>query len=110
MNSDVTDDDVRQLAAKAKPYSLVVLRWANRDHSEEVKLGAAHQRRMVELRRDGIIAILCPVVSDTICGVAVLTVPIDEAARIMNDDPCVQSGIMSCPVVLCHSFAGDALP
>lgn len=110
MRPHVTDDDVHELAATARPYSLAVLRWANRDHSEEVEVGAAHQRRMVELRRDGIIAILCPVASDIICGVAILTVPLDEAARLMNGDPCVQSGIMTCEVVPCHSFAGDALP
>ena len=30
MNSRVTDDDVRALAATARPYSLAVLRWADR--------------------------------------------------------------------------------
>ena len=29
-----------------------------------------HQRRMVSLRADGVIAILCPVISDTVSGVA----------------------------------------
>ncbi len=110
MKSHVNDDDVRELAATAKPYSLAVLRWANRDHSEKGEIEAAHQRRMVELRRDGIIAILCPVASDGICGVAVLTVPIAEATLVMNGDPCVQSGIMTVEVLSCHSFAGDALP
>jgi hypothetical protein len=110
MNSHITDDDVRQLAATARPYSLAILRWARRDQSGEAEIGAAHQRRMVELRRDGKISILSPVASDTICGVAILAVPLEEATAIMQGDPCVQSGIMTCEVLPCHSFPGDALP
>lgn len=65
---------------------------------------------MVELRRNGKIAILCPVASDTICGVAILTVPKEEANAIMDSDPCVRAGIMTYEVLPCHSFSGDALP
>lgn len=69
-----------------------------------------HQRRMVQLRQDRKIAILCPVSSDTICGVAILSVPLEEASAIMKDDPCVQLGMMTCEVLPCHGFPGDALP
>lgn len=110
MSTQVTDDDVRALAATARPYSLAVLRWARRHQRTAVEKGEAHQRRMVQLRRDGKIAILCPVESDSICGVAILTVPLEEAIAIMDGDPCVQSGIMTVQVLPCQSFAGDALP
>lgn len=110
MNSRVTDDDVYALAATARPYSLAVLRWADRDKADAGGIEASHQRRMVELRRDGKIAILCPVASDAICGVAIFTVPLEEATAIMNRDPCVHAGIMTCEVQRCHSFPGDALP
>lgn len=111
MKRPATDDDVRQLAATARPYSLVILRWGPaRRQSGAVETENAHQRRMVELRRDGKIAVLCPVASDTICGVAVLTAPVDEASAIMRGDPCVHLGMMNCEVLPCHSFPGDALP
>ena len=111
MKSPITDDEVSELAATARPYSLAILRWGPaRDQSGAVEIGKVHQRRMVELRRDGKIAILCPVTSDTICGVAVLTVPVEEARDILQGDPCVQSGMMTCEVLPCHSFPGDALP
>jgi hypothetical protein len=110
MEIHINDDDVAALAASAHPYSLAILRWANREHSDEVEIGAAHQRRMVQLRRDGKISILCPVASDSICGVAILTVPLEDATAIMRSDPCVQSGIMTCEVLPCHSFPGDSLP
>lgn len=111
MKTPVTNDDVRQVAAAARPYSLAILRWEpTRFQSGAVETENAHQRRMVELRRDGKIAILCPVTSDTICGVAILTTPLEEAAAIMKGDPCVESGMMTCEVLPCHSFPGDALP
>lgn len=110
MTSHVTDDDVRELAATARPYSLAVLRWADRHRTDAAETEAAHQRRMVELRRDGKIAILCPVASDAICGVAILTMTREEATAVMESDPCVQAGIMTCEVQSCHSFPGDALP
>jgi hypothetical protein len=110
MTTSVTHDEVRQLAATARPYSLAILRWGPaRFQSGAVETENAHQRRMVELRRNGKIAILCPVTSDTICGVAILTVPLEEASAIMKGDPCVQIGMMNCEVLPCHGFPGDAL-
>jgi hypothetical protein len=111
MKTSVTDDEVRQLAATARPYSLAILRWGPaRFQSGAIETESAHQRRMVELRWDGKIAILSPVTSDTICGVAILTVPLGEASDIMKGDPCVQLGIMTVEMLSCHSFPGDCLP
>ena len=111
METTVTDEQVRQLAESAKPYSLALLKWG----PERYKDGAdaterEHQRRMVSLRADGVIAILCPVGSDTLAGVAIMNVPPDEAAEILDGDPCVQAGIMLCELYPCHGFPGDALP
>ena len=111
VTTSVTDEQVRQLAETARPYSLALLRWGParyREGADETE--KAHQRRMVSLRGEGVIAVLCPVASDTICGVAILTKPPDEATEIMNDDPCVQVGMMSCEVYPCHGFPGDSLP
>jgi hypothetical protein len=43
-------------------------------------------------------------------GVAITTVPAEEAAEIMAGDPCVRAGMMRCEVYACHGFPGDALP
>jgi hypothetical protein len=50
-----------------------------------------HGRRTVSLRANGVVAILCPIVSDTMAGVAVMTVPTQEAKTIMDADPCVRT-------------------
>ncbi|MFD8540420.1 YciI family protein [Streptomyces rubrogriseus] len=111
MSTTVTDEQVRALAATAKSYSLAFLRWGperTMDGADAIEL--EHQRRMVSLRAEGVIAILCPVASDTVAGVAIMTVPAEEAAEIMAGDPCVRARMMSCEVHPCHGFPGDALP
>lgn len=111
MSTTVTDEQIAALAATARPYSLAILRWGpNRsmDGAEAIEL--EHQRRMVSLRADGVIAILCPIVSDTLAGVAIMTLPTPEAKTIMDADPCVQARMIECDIYACHSFPGDALP
>jgi hypothetical protein len=111
MGASVTDEQIRALAGTAKPYSLAILQWGPQrgmDGADAVEL--EHQRRMVTLRAEGVIAVLCPVGSDTVAGVAIMTVPAEEAAEIMAGDPCVRAGMMRCDVHPCHGFPGDAIP
>ncbi|MGV9677348.1 hypothetical protein ACWDSJ_18910 [Nocardia sp. NPDC003482] len=111
MSPTVTDDQIKALAATAKPYTLVLLHWTperTMDGADAIEL--EHQRRMVSLRADGVIAVLCPVASDSVAGVAILTVPADEATELMAVDPCVRAGMMRCEVHPCHGFPGDTLP
>jgi hypothetical protein len=106
-----TDEEVRELAATAAPYSLVLLWWGDDRHQDGAdSIEAAHQRRMVGLRAQGVIAVLCPVGSDTLAGVAILDVGADRATAIMADDPCVRAGMMRLEVHPCHGFPGDSLP
>ncbi|HTV71428.1 MAG TPA: hypothetical protein VMF90_23100 [Rhizobiaceae bacterium] len=111
MTTAVTDEDVRKLAQTAKPFSLGLLRWAparNQDGADNTE--REHQRRMVALRNSGDIAVLCPVSSDSLCGLAIFTVPPEEAIEILKDDPCVKARMMSYEVHPCHGFPGDTLP
>ncbi|WP_328713162.1 hypothetical protein [Nocardia salmonicida] len=111
MGSTVTDEQIRTLAATAKPYSVVLLHWGPKrsmDGADAIEL--EHQRRMVSLRAEGVIAVLCPVVSDTVAGVAIMTVSAEQAAEIMAADPCVRAEMLRCEVHPCHGFPGDTLP
>jgi hypothetical protein len=111
MATTVTDEQIRQLAETAKPYSLVLLWWGPERHMDGAEaIELEHQRRMVSLRADGVIAILCPVGSETLAGVAIMNVPPEEARDVMDGDPCARSGMMVCEVHSCHGFPGDALP
>ncbi|HEX7131824.1 MAG TPA: hypothetical protein VF228_04580 [Iamia sp.] len=111
MSTPVTDEQIRQLAATAQPYSVALLRWGPERHMDGAEATELeHQRRMVSLRADGVIAVLCPVASDSLAGVAIMTVPAEEATEIMDGDPCVRAAMMHCEVHPCHGFPGDALP
>ena len=111
MRAPVTDQQIQELAATAKPYSLAQLRWGPERHRNgAAAIELEHQRRMVSLRADGLIAILCPVISDTVAGVALMTVPTEAAQDIMAADPCVQAGMMTFDILPCLSFPGDSLP
>lgn len=107
----VTDEQIQQLAETAKPYSLVQLSWAPGRHQQGADaIEREHQRRMMSLRVDGTIAVLCPVQSEGLCGVAIMTRTVEQAREAMAADPCVQAGMMTVEVLPCVGFPGDSLP
>ena len=111
MTPPITDEQIQQLAQTAKPYSLALLRWGPQrymDGADAVEL--EHQRRMVSLRADGVITVLCPIVSDTMAGAAIMNLPPDEASAVMAEDPCVRADMIRCDVYACLGFPGDAIP
>jgi hypothetical protein len=111
MTTTITDEQIQQLAATAQPFTVALLSWGperHRDGAAAIEL--EHQRRMVSLRADGVIAILCPVASDTVAGVAIMTTTREEARAILDDDPCVRAGMITVEVFAAHGFPGDALP
>jgi hypothetical protein len=71
----------------------------------------AHQRRILSLRADGVIAVLCPSAgSDTLAGIAIMNETWEKATHIIAGDPCVQAGMIRCEVQACVGFPGDMLP
>lgn len=107
----VTDEDIQELVASARPFSLVQLSWAPGRHQEGADaIEREHQRRMVSLRAEGTIAVLCPVLSDGLCGVAIMTQTVEQARETMAADPCVQAGMITVEVLPCVGFPGDSLP
>jgi len=111
MTSPVTDAQIQDLAATATPASVCVLTWtADRHQQGADATELEHQRRMVTLRADGVIAVLVPVLSDTVAGIAVLTIGVEEADALFAEDPCVRAGMMTYEVHACLTFPGDAVP
>ena len=107
----VTDEQIQELAASGKPFSLALLSWAPDRHQQGADaIEREHQRRMVSLRADGTIAVLCPILSDGLCGAAIMTQTLDQARETMAGDPCVQAGMMTVEVLPCVGFPGDSLP
>jgi hypothetical protein len=107
----ITDDFMREMRAKARSYSLVILRRAARYNEPEA--GAViweHGRRNHSLRADGVLAIVCPVAADTEwSGIGIFDKTPEETARIMDGDPAVQASVLSHEVHPVRGFPGDSL-
>ncbi len=111
MGAAITDEQIQELAATARPFSLALLWWGAERHQDgAATIELEHQRRMVSLRVDGTIAVLCPGGDDTLAGVAVMTVSPEEAEEVMAGDPCVQAGMIRVEVHPGAGFPGDAVP
>jgi hypothetical protein len=111
MGTTVTDEQIQELAATARPYSLALLWWGPERHQEGADaIELEHQRRMVSLHADGVIPVLCPGNSDTLAAVAIMNLPPDEARQVMAEDPCVQADMIRCEVHAGVGFPGDTLP
>jgi len=111
MSTPATDEQIQQLAATAQPFSIALLSWADgRDQDGADAIELEHQRRMIGMHADGTIAVLCPVPAGPRAGVAVMTLPVDEATAVMAADPCVESGMMTVEVHPCVGFPGDTIP
>ena len=111
VNTTITDEQIKELVATGKPFSVALLWWGTNRHMDGTDaIELEHQRRMVSLRADGVIAVLCPALSEKLAGVAVMTVSPDEAKEIMDGDPCVQAGMIDCDVYSTLGFPGDVVP
>lgn len=96
MSATITDEQIREVSASAGHFTLVILRWtAERQQPGAEAIELEHQRRLVGLRADGVIAMLAPVLSDGLAGVLMMRVSVEEADRIIADDPCVQAGMQT---------------
>jgi hypothetical protein len=110
--ADITDEDMLDRLAKAKTYTLMLLKeganWASPDRDEIIW---QHGRRNFSLRADGVLAIVCPVSDESPwCGVGIFDASEEEVARIMDDDPGVRAGMFEYEVHPVRGFPGDQLP
>ncbi|VXC27155.1 hypothetical protein [Aeromicrobium sp. 9AM] len=111
MGAPITDEQIQDLAATARPFTVALLWWGPERHQDgAAAIELEHQRRMVSLRVDGTIAVLCPGGDDTLAGVAVMTVSPEEAEQVMAGDPCVQAGMIRVEVHPGAGFPGDTVP
>jgi hypothetical protein len=107
----ITDEDMGKRRARAKAYTLVLLRPTTR-YAEDASAPIVweHGRRNMALQDAGILAIVCPVGNDQIAGVGIFTTDPDETRAIMAEDPGVKAGIFTVEVHPCRGFPGSTLP
>lgn len=108
----ITDEFMREVLAKARNYTLVLLRRTpKRQEPEAGAIIREHARRNLSLRADGVLAVVCPVADDSEwAGIGIFDASAEETTRIMQDDPAVKAGVLSYEVHPVFSFPGDSLP
>ena len=108
----ITDEYMQLMRAKTKNYSIVILKAGpNRNQEGSEKIIWEHGRKNVELRADGVLAIVCPVGDGSdVCGIDIFNATTEEVQKIMDEDPGVKAGVFVYEIHACRSFPGDCLP
>jgi hypothetical protein len=111
METPITDEFMQQMLTASKNYCVVILLEGPRKNPPGAeKIVWEHGRRNFQLRAEGVLSIVCPVVDGTdIKGIGIFNASVEETKRIMDEDPGVQAGIFVYQAHLCRSFPGDRL-
>ena len=108
----ITDDYMKGRLSQSRDYTLLILKRTAKFKRPEVDpIIWEHGRRNMALQQAGLMPIVCPA-RDTgeYAGIGILTVPIDRAAEILNEDPGVKAGILTFEVHPVGGFPGSVLP
>jgi hypothetical protein len=108
----ITDEYMQQMRAKTKNYTIVILKAGPHKHQKGAeKIIWEHGRRNYELRADGVLAIVCPISDGSdVCGLDIFNATVEEAKKIIDEDPGVKAGVFVYEIHACRSFPGDSLP
>jgi len=107
----ITDEQMQQMLAQTKEYTLVLLKSVPGVQKENIQqLLWEHGRRNFQLRAEGLMSIVGPVTQEgAIAGFAVFNTDVTKATEIMNEDPAVKEGVFTFEVLPVRSFPGDSL-
>lgn len=100
--------------SKARDYAILILKKGP-NYQDDARNGNPivwqHGKRVMSLRQDGTLAIACPIIGgDEYAGIGVLSCTVEEARKIMDDDPAVKARVLIYSVYSGKGFPGDALP
>jgi len=107
----ITDEYFKERHSKLKDYTMVLIKpTPKRNEAGANAVILEHGRKNMELQADGVVSIVCPVFGDyEVSGLYIFNVSVDEAQKIMDDDPAVKAGIFQCEIYPCKGFPGDSL-
>ena len=108
----ITDDFMRQRIAATKNYCILILKAGPKRNEPGVeKIIWEHGRRNFALRAEGLMPIVCPVADESeVNDIGIFNVNVEEAKKIMDEDPGVKAGVFVYELHPCRSFPGDCLP
>jgi hypothetical protein len=108
----VTDEYMKEEIAKAKNYSIVIVRKGPAYKMPEMfPVLWEHARRNFSLKLEGILPVVCPGNDDSdFAGIAVFITGEDETRTIMDEDPAIKAGVLTYELHVARSFPGSSLP
>lgn len=108
---EITDEFMNNMRAKAKAYTVVILKKGpNYQQDGDKKIIWEHGRRNHKLRADGVLSIVCPILDDSeYAGIGVFNCFVEEATKIIQEDPAVKAEVLTFSVHPSRSFPGDSL-
>ena len=108
----ITDGQMRERLRATKPYTLVILhKTARRAEPGSDAIIWEHGRRNFQLRDQGTLAVVCPVLDESdVAGIGIFTASPEDTKQIMEGDPAVQAGILTYEVHPTRGFPGSMLP
>ena len=112
MINPITDEFMNEMRARARSYAVLILKKGPRYQMDAGKRVIwEHGRRNHALRVEGVLSIVCPVLDDSeYAGIGVFNCSVEEATRLMNDDPAVKANVLTFEIHPSRSFPGDTLP
>jgi len=112
MLPEITDEFMQQMRLTTKNYTLMILKQGPEFRLPEVeKIIWEHGRRNFSLRAAGLLAVVCPVNDGSgVFGIGIFNTDVQEAKKIMDEDPGIESAIFTYELHPCRSFPGDTLP
>jgi hypothetical protein len=107
----ITDEFMQEMRAKTRDYCVMILReGSNWNQPGRDKIIWEHGRRNFQLRADGILSIVCPVIDGSdVKGLGIFNATVEETKKIMDDDPGVKAGVFSYEVHASRGIPGDSL-
>lgn len=109
MTAKNTNHDLQQLAAAAEHFTLVILKWTpDRFMPGAEAIELQHQQRLASLRTQRVIAVIAPILSGELGGVLMIRATLEEAAALINEDPCVKAGMQTYELHPCIGLFEEA--
>ena len=107
----ITNEYMMEMLGKSKNYTIVILRKGPNDNiPEKQQIVWEHGRRNFELREQGLLSIVCPVVGENeIRGIGIFNVDGEKITEIMDEDPGIKNGVFVYEILSVKSFPGDGL-
>jgi hypothetical protein len=108
--TQLTDEQMRKAMTETRPYTVVLLEAGPSYGTDEARpIVWEHGRRNFELRAEGVLSIVCPILDDSpLCGVGIFPGTVDEVRTVIEGDPAVRAG--SSPTGCTRPGASRATP